>query len=168
MRAACGALQSSRERVSAGIMRAHGGGFITQLWSAGSSCPVGGDPGPGHMQVGSRTASRGVSIDDIRYDDLIDVSEDAVFAFVEEHGFDPRVVLEDGVRDDRTCLVHGPDGWTVFYTERGQRSEEATSRSRNEARREIVRSQMRLARIMLNNRYWHAHDLPFPITDHDG
>lgn len=107
----------------------------------------------------------GVTIDDVRYRDLIDVSEDEVVAHVVAHGFDDRVVAEDGVEDDRICIVQAPAGWAVFYTERGRRSDEALFPRRDEAVRDVVRRQMRLARTMLNHRYWHAHGLPFPCSD---
>ena len=109
----------------------------------------------------------GVAIDAVRYRDLIDVSEDELFGFVLEHGFDRRVVSENAVDDDHICLVRSGDQWHVFYTERGTVSQEAWFDRRDDAVREIVRRLMRLARIVLNSRYWHAHDLPFPISEHD-
>jgi hypothetical protein len=106
-----------------------------------------------------------VSIDDVRYRDLVDVTEDDVLAHVRTDGFDPGVVWSDGDPapvDDRTCIVRYRDGWRVYYTERGKSSNDATFSSYEAACREVVRRQMRLARIMLNSRYWHAHGLPFP------
>jgi len=107
----------------------------------------------------------GIGIDDVRYGDLISVTEDDVFAYVAAHGFDQRVVAEDAVADDRICIVTSACGWRVFYTERGTLSDESEFPSRNDARRDVVRRLMRGARIVLNHRYWHAHGLAFPCGD---
>lgn len=120
--------------------------------------------GPNIFQWAVRSLPAGVQIDDVRYCDLISVTEDDVFAHVATHGFDPRVVVEDAVFDDRTCIVASALGWRVFYTERGQVSQEATFESKAEARREAVRRQMQLAQIILDHRYRHRHagSLPAP------
>lgn len=106
-----------------------------------------------------------VGIDDVRHRDLIDVSEDEVMSYVTTNGFNTLVVAEDAVDDDRICIVQKADGWHVFYTERGSVSEEAMFAERDDARREVVRRLMKLARIMLNHRYWHAHGLAFPCSE---
>jgi hypothetical protein len=64
-----------------------------------------------------------VAIDDVRYRDLIDVTDDEVFDFVLENGFDCRVVADNAVDDDHICLVRSGDEWRVFYAERGIVSE---------------------------------------------
>lgn len=107
----------------------------------------------------------GLDIDDVRYRDLISVTEEEVVAHVSASGFDRRVVAEGAVIDDHICIVQTGREWLVFYTERGKVSEEATFGSRDEARREVVRRLIRLARVMLNHRYWHAHGLAFPCGD---
>lgn len=111
----------------------------------------------------------GKSIDDVRFQDLVSVTEDDVYEYVLEHGFDPSTVaVRDEARraDDRICLVPEVDGrWRVYYTERGQVSDETVLPSEAHARREVVARLMRLARINLNHRYRLAHpdeDLPPP------
>jgi hypothetical protein len=109
------------------------------------------------------------SIDDFRFSDLVSVTEEDVFAYVQDHGFDPRVVAErDAAKyaDDRICLVPEPDGrFRVYYTERGIRSDERVLPSEVAARRWIVHDLIKSARISLNHRYKLAHpdeDLPRP------
>lgn len=107
----------------------------------------------------------GVSIDDVRHRDLIDVTEEEVLQFAMANGFDPRIVWTDdtpGPVDDRLSVVKHRDGWRVSYAERGVTSQEMTFTRHVDACREVVRRQMRLARIVLNSRYWHAHGLAFP------
>lgn len=106
-------------------------------------------------------------MDDVRYLDLISVTEDDVLEHVRRHGFDERVVAErDAARlaDDCICMVPEPDGrWRVYYTERGIRSDERVLPSEADARRDVVRSLMRSARLSLNHRYRLAHpDEPLP------
>jgi hypothetical protein len=101
------------------------------------------------------------TIDDIRFSDLISVTEEDVYEHVLRNGFPDRTVAEgDAARwaDDRLCLVPIEDGrWGVYYTERGVRSDEVTLPSHAAARREVVRRLMRGARIDLNSRYRLAH-----------
>lgn len=103
----------------------------------------------------------GASIDDVRFDDLISVTEDEVLENVQRRGFDPRVAAErDEARwaDDRICLVPEPDGrWRVHYTEHGLRSDEAVLPSEAHARREIVRRLVSAARTSLDHRYRLVH-----------
>jgi hypothetical protein len=121
--------------------------------------------GPDVFKWAVRSLPDGVDIDDVRFRDLISVTEEDLLAHVTSHGFDQRVVAENAVVDDHICIVQADTGWRVFYTERGIVSEEAMFGSRDEARHEVVRRLMRLARIMLNHRYWHAHNLEFPCGD---
>ena len=109
------------------------------------------------------------TIDDVRFSDLISVTEDAIYEYVLAHGFPERAVAEgDAARwaDDRLCLVPLDDGrWTVYYTERGIRSDELQVPSHAAARREVVHRLMKSARISLNHRYRLAHpyeSLPSP------
>lgn len=101
------------------------------------------------------------SIDDVRFRDLISVTEDDVYDYVLRNGFPDRTVAEgEGARlaDDRLCLAPLEDGrWVVYYTERGTRTDEVTVSSHAEARREVVRRLVRSARIDLNHRYRLAH-----------
>lgn len=77
------------------------------------------------------------------------------------------MVAEDAVRDDHICILADGDAWRVFYTERGILSQESVCPSKDDARAEIVHRLMSLSRVLLNNRYWHAHSLPFPILEND-
>lgn len=111
----------------------------------------------------------GRSIDDVKFSDLISVTEDEIFTYVQENGFDPNTVVERRAAsgaDDRICLLPEPDGrWRVYYIERGIKSGERVLPSEAEARREVVRDLLRSARIALNHRYRLAHpeeDLPSP------
>ena len=121
--------------------------------------------GPDIFKWAVRSLPEGVAIDDVRHRDLISVTESDVLAHVIAHGFDNRVVAEDAVVDDRVCIVASGHRWRVFYTERGKVSDESAFPSKHEARAEVVRRLMRLSRIMLNSRYWHAHGLEFPCGD---
>jgi len=121
--------------------------------------------GPDVFAWAVRVLPAEVSIDDVRYRDLVDVTEDEVLAHALENGFDRRAVWTDGdpsPADDRTCLTRHRQGWRVYYTERGQISDDAVFATYEEACREVARRRMRLARILLNQRYWHAHGLAFP------
>jgi hypothetical protein len=109
------------------------------------------------------------SIDDIRFRDLISVTEEDMYAYVVEHGFPQHVVAErDAARfaDDQICIAPLDDArWSVYYTERGRRSGEVITPSFAAARREVVHLLMTSARIALNSRYRLAHpdeDLPLP------
>jgi hypothetical protein len=108
-------------------------------------------------------------MDDVRFRDLISVTEDEVYEYVLTNGFPEQVVVEvDAAQgaDDRLCSVPLDDGrWVVYYTERGVRSDEVKVPSHEAARREVVRRLMRGARIDLNHRYRLAHpdeSLPRP------
>jgi hypothetical protein len=110
------------------------------------------------------------TIDDIRFRDLITVSEDDVYAHVLEHGFDERRVSErraDPIMDDgKFCILPSQDGrWRVFFLERGQRSPERVLPSLAAARKHVVHELLRSARISLNHRFKLAHpelELPPP------
>ena len=81
------------------------------------------------------------------------------------HGFDSRSVWVDGDssrQDDHICVERRGKGWRVFYTERGIERDEATFGVREGAYREVVGRLWSIARVGLNQRYWHAHNLPFP------
>lgn len=109
----------------------------------------------------------GRSIDDVRFRDLISVSEDDVLEYVRRNGFDGRVVAErDAARgaDDRICMIPEADGrWLVYYIERGLKSDERVLPSEADARRHIVRTLLKSVRISLNHRYRLAHpDEPLP------
>ena len=121
--------------------------------------------GPNIFRWAASRLPKGVSLDDVRFRDLISVTENDVRAHVTHHGFDSRVVAEDAVMDDRICIVHSGASWRVFYTERGKASAEAQFESKDSASADVVRRLMRLARINLNSRYWHAHGLPYPCDD---
>jgi hypothetical protein len=121
--------------------------------------------GPDIFKWAVASLPEGVSIDDVRHRDLISVTERDVSAYVLAHGFDTRVVAEDAVVDDRICIVASGHLWRVFYTERGVVSDESAFPSKEEARAEVVGRLMRLSRVMLNHRYWHAHGLEFPCGD---
>ncbi|KRB78324.1 hypothetical protein ASE01_03335 [Nocardioides sp. Root190] len=100
----------------------------------------------------------GVSIDDVRFVDLISVTREDVDRWVERHGF-----ATTSVRDDRydgaeaLYLLPEDDGWVVFYSERGQRSFAHHFAVRAEARRWVVDHLYDSARTSLNHRWWHAH-----------
>lgn len=121
--------------------------------------------GPKIFEWAVESLPEGLAIDDVRFRDLISVTEDDVFSYVVAHGFDARVVAEDAVFDDRICIVSSAAGWRVFYTERGRVFEESLFPSRQEARREVVSRLMEVARIILNSRYWHSHGPAFPLAD---
>lgn len=108
----------------------------------------------------------GESIDNVRFHDLISVTEDEVYQFVLVHGFNQRAVVERGDADDHLCIVPESDGrWAVYYTERGKRSEEVVLSSLADARREVVHRLMQSARTALNHRFKLAHpgtSLPVP------
>lgn len=113
----------------------------------------------------------GTSIDDLRFPDLISVTREEVFEYVVSHGFPETVVAErDAARwaDDRFCIVPLDDGqWSVFYTERGTRSQQVTVESYAAAQRRVVEILFDYARTALNHRWWHAHptDRPRHIAD---
>ena len=109
------------------------------------------------------------TIDDVRFRDLIKVSEDDVHNYALQHGFPESVVAErDAARtaDDRLCIVPLDDGtWSVYYSERWTRSDPVVVSSLAAARREVVRRLMTGARISLNHRYRLAQpeeNLPLP------
>jgi len=111
----------------------------------------------------------GKTFDDIRFRDLITVSEDDVYDFVIANGFNERMVAErEAARhaDDQLCIVPEADGrWSVYYTERGMKHDEVVLPSLADARREVVRRLMTSARISLNATFRLAHpemDLPPP------
>lgn len=111
----------------------------------------------------------GKTFDDIRFRDLITVSENDVFNFVTANGFNERVVAErDAARwaDDQLCIVPEADGrWSVCYSERGKKYDEVVLPSLADARREVVHRMMTSARISLNHAFRLAHpemDLPLP------
>ena len=74
--------------------------------------------------------------------------------------------LRGGDADDHLCIAPKPDGrWSVYYTERGERSDEVVVSSLADARREVIHRLMVSARISLNHRFKLAHpelDLPLP------
>ena len=113
----------------------------------------------------------GKSIDDIRFPDLISVTEQDVFEYVLVRGFPERVVAErDAARwaDDKLCIVPLSDGrWSVYYTERGRRSDQATLESYAAALRWVINILLNSARTALNHRWWHANPDARPprITD---
>lgn len=121
--------------------------------------------GPDVFKWAVASLPEGVSIDDVRHRDLISVTESDVLLYVLAHAFDTRVVAEDAVVDDHICIVASGHLWRVFYTERGEVSDETAFASKEEARAEVVRRLVRLSRVMLNHRYWHAHGLEFPCGD---
>ncbi len=100
----------------------------------------------------------GVSIDDVRFVDLVSVTRDDVDQWVEKHGF-----ASTAVRDDRydgveaLYLLPQDNGWVVFYSERGTRNFERYFDSRAGARRWVVDHLYDSARMSLNHRWWHAH-----------
>ncbi|GIM63595.1 hypothetical protein Pve01_80930 [Planomonospora venezuelensis] len=101
------------------------------------------------------------TMDDVRFSDFFSVTEDEVYEYVLANGFDGQAVAEGDAAsgaDDPLCAVPLEDGrWTVYYTERGVRSDEVKVPSHSAARREVVRRLMRSARIDLNHRYRLAH-----------
>lgn len=107
----------------------------------------------------------GVSIDDVRFVDLITVTRDDVDRWVETHGF-----ASTAVRDDRydgaeaLYLLPQEDSWLVFYSERGKNNYEHRFVSRAEARRWVVDHLYDSARTSLNHRWWHAHPNARPAS----
>jgi hypothetical protein len=109
-------------------------------------------------------------IDEKRYSDFISVTPDEIEAYVKEHGF-PEHSVEviykgQGVfAEDKLCIVETPPGWEVFYIERGQRSDESSYLSLEEACREVIQRRIKTAKIELNHRFHNAHpelNLPRP------
>jgi hypothetical protein len=121
--------------------------------------------GPNIFKWAVESLPEGVRIDDVRYRDLVSVTEDDVFSHVAARCFDRRVVAEDAELDNRICILNSAHGWRVFFTERGHVSNESLFQTKEEAKRDVVRQLMHLARMILNHRYWHAHDLAFPCGD---
>ncbi|MFB9313479.1 hypothetical protein [Nocardioides plantarum] len=107
----------------------------------------------------------GVSIDEVRFVDLISVTREDVDRWVERHG-----LASTSVRDDRYDGAEGlyvlPEGggWVVFYSERGQRSFAHRFVTRAEARRWLVDHLYDSARTSLNHRWWHAHPDARPVS----
>ena len=78
------------------------------------------------------------------------MTEDEVYAYVQANGFPERVVAErEAARfaDDQLCIVPLDDRrWSVYYTERGLRSDEVTVSRLAAARCEVVHRLMTSAR----------------------
>ncbi len=112
----------------------------------------------------------GETIDEKRYSDFISVTPEEIESYVKEQGFPGRAVKViskgQGVfAEDQICIVEVASGWEVFYTERGQRSEQMLLSSFEEACREVIRRRIETAKIELNHRYRNAHpglNLPYP------
>lgn len=113
-----------------------------------------------------RQLGDGETMDNVRFRDLVSVTEDDVYDYVVVHGFNERAVVERGDAEDHLCIVPKANGrWTVYYTERGMRSDEIVLASLAEARREVVHRLMVSARIALNHNFKLAHPemhLPLP------
>jgi len=114
----------------------------------------------------------GKTIDDIRFRELVTISEEDVLNHVRRSGFPVSVVAEgEAARwaDDRICLVEDGDRWSIFYTERGERSDLATVESHAAAQRWVVHHLFENAKVSLNHRWWHAHpdERPQRIGDMD-
>lgn len=120
-------------------------------------------------RIGGR-ALLGRTIDDVRYHDLITVSDEQVHAWVDDHGFDERTVSDGRLAEDLLCITRadGPDGrtgWAVSYVERGRAEQLAWFPTRTAARHDVVDRLLERARVLLNHRYRLAHpdeDLPPP------
>ena len=107
----------------------------------------------------------GVSIEDVTFVDLISVTRDDVDRWVRRHGF-----ASTAVRDVRDTGVEGlyllpeGDGWVVFYSERGTRTQSQHFDTQAQARRWVVDHLYDSARTSLNHRWWHAHPHERPAS----
>jgi hypothetical protein len=117
----------------------------------------------------------GQSMDDRRYSDFIRVTPDEIEEYVRGKGFPGTYIVEaplghTSAADDQVCIVEQPSGWEVYYTERGVKSETATFTTHVEARREVIRRMVELAKVTLNHRYRYAHPEPNlpPPSEMDG
>jgi hypothetical protein len=103
----------------------------------------------------------GDTLADHPYQDFIVVTPEEVVAHVLANGFDPRGVWTPGDppadKDDR--LVVEPKGaqWTSYFAERGDRNDERTFDTREEAVLDAVMRLLSNAWSALNVRYWHRH-----------
>jgi hypothetical protein len=113
----------------------------------------------------------GETMDDKRYHDLIRVTQDDIYRYVQAHGFPRLTVYEEGSPnaiqgDDQLWIVRSGDRWEVSYVERGNKNAQSQCDMLEEARREVIRRKMRSARITLNHRYRNAHpELNLPPPD---
>jgi rhodanese-related sulfurtransferase len=112
-------------------------------------------------------------IDQKKYTDFIEITEEEIYQFVHKHGFNSRAVYictnedrwDNFKSDDHLCIVQDKDKWLVFYTERGQRSETAVFNDRKQAEIDVIKRLIVSAKISLNCRYINAHphlNLPKP------
>jgi hypothetical protein len=103
----------------------------------------------------------GDDLADHQYPDFISVTPDEVVAHVLAHGFDPRRVWTPKdppvQKDDRLVVEPKGAGWTTYYTERGDRDDERTYDTREEAVRDAVMRLLEHAWTSLGVRYWHRH-----------
>ena len=108
----------------------------------------------------------GELLDFYQYSDFIDVTPDEVITHVNARGFDPSRVWTHNdppsEKDDK--IVVEPEGgkWTVYYSERGNRSDQRTFDTQAEAVRDAVMRLMSSAWSALNHRYWHRHHPSLP------
>ncbi len=107
------------------------------------------------------------ALNDLCFDDLMDVTPTEVLQVVDDRGFDPRTAVElaerDRVPDDRIVVRPDAGRWEVFYFERGEKNDLARFASREEARAEVVRRLFSLAWISLNAWYRDKHFPGMPI-----
>jgi|GEM_PF-5811672 hypothetical protein len=103
----------------------------------------------------------GVSIDDVRFSDLVSVTRRELHDYVAVHGFPPPVVTQPGAMpaaEEHFGFDEQADGrWAVYYRERGKRSTAAVLDTYDAAREWMVDYLFDSARTMLNHRWWHAH-----------
>lgn len=108
------------------------------------------------------------AIDDFRFRDFINVTEEDIYQFALANGFDQwdDLRVAGPMLGEGTYICGLPGGrWTVFYTDRGEISQETSVSTLADARREVIRRMMDMARIELNHRFKSAHpelDLPRP------
>jgi hypothetical protein len=108
----------------------------------------------------------GEDMADHQYSDFISVTPAEVVAYVLANGFDVRGVWTPNhpryEKDDK-LVVEPQDGrWVCYYTERGDRSEEQTWDTQEEAVRDAVMRLMSSAWTLLNVPYWHRHHPELP------
>ena len=105
------------------------------------------------------------TIGQMKFVDVISVSESDIAQYVAKNGFNPRIV-SNHIREDRRCIIQeGDKSWRTFYYERGNRISEKRHSTKQEAEIATIRSLILTNKITVNPSYRHKHpeeNLPMP------